>query len=318
MNSAALLLFAAACRGTAAVLLLLLAERLGGRYMTGFRGRRLWLLAALLFLLPQPFSRALPIRVDLSGIRAALPPAATGGSAAAAMLLLSAGGLALLGRRYYQCRKRLRNLPPVTDARILEAWRNILLHHGKLRRAPVLLDGGPAEVGPTLFGCFQRRLLLPEKQLATLSEKELELILLHEYFHVRAGDLFINVLGLLPVGLFWYNPLVFVLRRRLRAACEMTCDRRVLASSPGSEREYGRLLLRFAAEGSGAVAFAEVPRELRRRINRLVNPPVFSRQTRLLGLLLPLVLAALLLVGVAVKPKRTSTAKNPSKTTSRR
>jgi TonB family protein len=140
--------------------------------------------------------------------------------------------------------------------------------------------------GPAVAGLRTGWIVLPAWALE-LPDDHLRLVLAHEEEHLRARGL------LLPTA---WNPVAWWQLRRLRAATEVDCDRRVLARHP-DRRRYGASLLAVAGRASGAslalAAFSERTTSLERRILAMSRPN--RRWTRTVGALL-LVLAAL--VGV--------------------
>ncbi len=326
-------------RGAAVVLFLLAAESvLRHRLGAGFR-RMLWLGCLVLMLVPQMNFSASPFRFDLSSFNASVPAiretARSGGAGNgnlrrgalsgagrtgfgfrallrkfrfhrrnlefALFVLLPLPALLLLLGRYLRCRRTIRTLPPVSDRRILEVWNRILAECGPLPRPVILLDSTQSDLGPTLFGCFTRKLLLPAGAFRGLSDDALELLLEHEYRHNRARDPGVNILALVLCALAWYNPFMFLARKRLRISCEMECDRRILVRHPDAVREYGNLLLRFVSPSSSAafpsaIGLAQSPRELSRRIRGMtaaaVRPGSDSPAGRWCAVLLAVALAA--------------------------
>lgn len=169
----------------------------------------------------------------------------------------------------------------------------------------------PSGLGPTLFGGFRRKLLLPVEALRPLPDRELGLLLEHEYHHSRAGDPLLNLGALFLWALVWYNPFMLIARRRLRSCCELECDRKVLERHPQAVCEYGNLLLRFASAGTQVPAvtlgLAESPRELSRRIRSMTAAVRPRSGERRFGTVAALLIAALLaapvcLVAVNAKP----------------
>jgi len=336
-------------RGAFAVLFLLAVESvLRHRLKAGFR-RVLWLVCLILMLVPQMNFSASPFRLDLSPFRqesSAVRRTAHAGNSGSnkekrdialqterhgiamralwlhiqlhrkslelgAIALLPLPALLLLLVRYLRCRRTIRPLPPVSDRRVLEAWNRVLAECGPLPRPVILLDSSRPDLGPTLFGCFTRKLLLPVEALRSLSDGELRLLLEHEYHHSKAGDPFVNIVALVLWALAWYNPFMLVARRKLRASCEMECDRKILARHPHAVREYGNLLLRFVSPSAPsaspvAIGLAESPRELSGRIRSMtaaVRLPGSRKSGRGMAVLIALTLAAPVgLVAVNAKP----------------
>ncbi|GHU87389.1 hypothetical protein FACS1894202_01590 [Clostridia bacterium] len=124
----------------------------------------------------------------------------------------------------------------------------------KLRRARVLTDvSAPVRVyrsstavTPMLIGLFRPSIILPDREY---SAKQLESILAHELTHLRRKDVWIKWLSVLVGAVHWFNPLVYIARRELDRACELSCDEAVIRSFDESGRtEYGNTLLSVAAE----------------------------------------------------------------------
>jgi bla regulator protein blaR1 len=98
---------------------------------------------------------------------------------------------------------------------------------------------------PCLVGSLRPCLLVPAGLLENFTREEIRLIFLHELAHVRRGDLWLNWLLELVRAFHWFNPLIWVVCERLRADREEACDAAALEAQPGSNRTYGRILLRF-------------------------------------------------------------------------
>ena len=122
--------------------------------------------------------------------------------------------------------------------------------------------------GPAVAGMWDPWIVLP-RWVLSLPETELRMVLLHEEQHMRARDTHLlgHALALLAVGA--WNPLAWWQFRRLRAAMEVDCDRRVLREVPDLAT-YGSSLLTVAARASGPslglAAFTERSLNLKRRI----------------------------------------------------
>ncbi|MBB2181461.1 C40 family peptidase [Lachnospiraceae bacterium MD1] len=98
---------------------------------------------------------------------------------------------------------------------------------------------------PMTIGVWNPKILLPDE---TYIKKDLHFLLLHELVHVWRRDSQIKLIQLLVISLNWYNPLCYVLSRRLDQWCEVSCDSIVLQKATKSDRmEYSRLLLQCAA-----------------------------------------------------------------------
>jgi len=146
-----------------------------------------------------------------------------------------------------------------------------------LRRWPVSRLLGTDEVritpglGPAVVGVVRPRIVLPRWALE-LEERHLGLILLHEREHVSARDTLALAGGAVLVLACFWNPALWWMLKRLRAAVEMDCDGRVLARGV-PPREYGALLLEVGGRGIQPplymAALAEHPNLLERRLRQM-------------------------------------------------
>ena len=99
------------------------------------------------------------------------------------------------------------------------------------------------DLGPATVGVLTPRIVIP-RWAKELPPDELELVLRHESEHVRSRDTLVLALGLVAVAACPWNPLVWWQVRRLKAAVEVDCDRRVLRDGVAPAR-YGNLLVRL-------------------------------------------------------------------------
>ena len=111
---------------------------------------------------------------------------------------------------------------------------------------------------PFVMGFFRPKIYLPFR----LSETERACILQHERYHIRRHDHQVKVIAILLLGVYWFNPLVWIAYYFMCRDMEMSCDEHVLLNTTKDFREpYSRTLLGFAAgrkyRTAGALAFGE-------------------------------------------------------------
>lgn len=100
-----------------------------------------------------------------------------------------------------------------------------------------------APISPMLLGLFRPRLLLP-LHLRTFDPVQQQLIIEHEMTHWRRGDLVWMSMSLVLQGLFWFHPVMRLLRARLSWAQELACDRAVLhGRAPQHGKAYAAALV---------------------------------------------------------------------------
>lgn len=113
---------------------------------------------------------------------------------------------------------------------------------GLTRTVALLAAPSPGEVGT--WGCLRPRLLIPSWALGWDDER-IEAVLCHELAHVRRGDWALQVAAEGLRAVFWFNPLLWILCRRLRHESERACDDIVLRNGVRADA-YAALLLEFA------------------------------------------------------------------------
>lgn len=172
-------------------------------------------------------------------------------AAQAIWLLGLAGSLLVVGWQHGRFAHWIKGLPVLEDARIAS-----LLRYCKEMmnvRREVVVVSAPGLGTPALFGFRRPRLLLPEGTLGKLDDRELRMVFLHELAHVRRGDILLNWALILVRSLHWFNPLVWLAMKRLRADRELVCDAMVMSHLAADERHvYGKTLIKLLDDFSGA------------------------------------------------------------------
>ncbi|MCF2946911.1 M56 family metallopeptidase [Paraglaciecola aquimarina] len=98
--------------------------------------------------------------------------------------------------------------------------------------------------GPVLSGVFRPVLLLPLHFKQAFTEKQQTLILRHELTHYKRGDNIFNLLALLLLATFWFNPLFWLAYRSFRRSQELACDASVLTNTNTEDKiSYSKALI---------------------------------------------------------------------------
>jgi beta-lactamase regulating signal transducer with metallopeptidase domain len=144
---------------------------------------------------------------------------------------------------------------------------------------------------PMLVGLFSPKIILPEREY---SDAQLQAVLLHELTHLRRKDVLVKWLSVLACAVHWFNPIVWLVRREIDRACELSCDEAVIAKLDASGRQtYGDTLIYVAADHkpSTALAMSESGRNLKERLGAIMKS---KKRTRI-----SVIISAVLLIGVA-------------------
>lgn len=161
------------------------------------------------------------------------------------LALLAAGSTAILAISIARLRRFQRQLATATLAPPwLQARTAALAAQLGLRRTPPVRLV-PATLSPMLWGPPTAvSVLLPIALLARLDRDELDTIITHELAHLRRGDPWVRLLELTATVLFWWHPVLWWARLRLRQVEETSCDAWVAHALPGRARAYAEGLLK--------------------------------------------------------------------------
>ncbi|HET7539367.1 MAG TPA: penicillin-binding transpeptidase domain-containing protein [Polyangiaceae bacterium] len=163
---------------------------------------------------------------------------------------------------------------------------------------------------PVVIGVFRPIVVLPVASESWTEERK-RVVLLHEFSHVRRYDGLALSIAELACTLYWFQPLTWFARNRLRRECELAADEAVIAAGLRAS-SYAQHLLEIARGlvPAGGIAMAARPSELARRIEALVSrerlPAPFTRaHAALLSALAFSALAGVACVGSETKPAQT-------------
>ena len=152
--------------------------------------------------------------------------------------------------------------------------------------------------GPVAAGIFRKVVFVPKDWL-NWPERFRNAALIHELAHHERRDPFWRWVGALAGAIYWFNPLVFWMNRRLSVQCEFHCDARALGSGIDA-REYANFLCEFA--GSGSSPSLGVPMfgrsGLESRVRRLMGNPSDSVSSGFLFLFAALVVGTALMLAM--------------------
>lgn len=173
--------------------------------------------------------------------------------------------------------RRINRLKPAEDSQLEELVAVCCHEVGTHRHVRVVLDDSTSS-SPAVTGLLRPTLILPTCLLESLTRDELRFVLLHEFAHLRRGDLMINWLHVFVRALHWFNPLIWMATRRMDYEREAACDEFVLLRTRAdSGIEYGRTMLTVleclsvSRVPSPAVGFASSRNTLKRRIEAVIR-----------------------------------------------
>ena len=101
---------------------------------------------------------------------------------------------------------------------------------------------------PAVFGIFTPVLLVPADKLKNLTRQNAEHILLHELAHIKRRDLLIHAIYMTLQVVYWFNPLLWLIRRQFQNLRELCCDATVARLLKEKTVNYRETLLETARQ----------------------------------------------------------------------
>jgi Zn-dependent protease with chaperone function len=167
--------------------------------------------------------------------------------------------------------------------------------HGLKRRATLVAQRGGIRVlasaearVPMAAGFVRRAVVFPQSVLDELTPQEFEQVLCHEMAHLRRWDDWTQLAHTVAQAVFFFNPAIYWIGRRLKIEREMACDDWVV-STTGAARPYAACLThlheltrRAPCPQLAPGATTKTRWQLRARVEALLQPdrnstPRFSR-----------------------------------------
>lgn len=151
------------------------------------------------------------------------------------------------------------------DEYLLAIYRKTALEMGiKEKKIPPLRCG----MTSMLIGVSAPKVILRDD----CTEKEASMVFAHELNHYKYRDNPLLVLSTIVSCLFWYNPLIWIVRRMLREDIEVLCDQRTLSDCGIRPTDYAMMLCRISAFGEiDSEAGCAMSAQGRKLKNRLVS-----------------------------------------------
>ena len=225
------------------------------------------------------YSDAPPVEMDFAQQTVALPAPPPVKLELTGWLLLAAigvsGGLLLwLAVRWWHVVRMVRHATAAEEfSEALESARQLA---GSRSAARLKIVEGT--MSPAVCGLFRPVILLPRALAEKLSAAQLQAVLLHEIFHLRRRDVWVNCAQALLQIFYWWHPLLWVANARIRRVREEAVDDAVMLALRDEADGYAptllevaKLALRRPLMSLGLVGIMESRSALRQRIERLVD-----------------------------------------------
>ena len=100
-------------------------------------------------------------------------------------------------------------------------------HFGIKRKVTLWLSN--IITAPVTFGFFKPVIILPVALVNQITLQQAETLILHELTHIKTNDYLLNWLLIIVENVFFFNPFVFSLCKKIRLEREKHCDIKVMA-----------------------------------------------------------------------------------------
>jgi beta-lactamase regulating signal transducer with metallopeptidase domain len=188
-------------------------------------------------------------------------------------------GLRLL-RSCWLCRRFLKQCKPVVDQPTLGIFHQELSRLG-IARLPLLKSQHLPS--PVVAGWIFPSIVLPSDIQRILPPEQLRGVLAHELSHIQRRDHWAILAQAIAIVLYWWNPILHLMSRRLNAVREMICDDIATSTAESGKQvetrtNYAHSLLqmteraveyRYAASSLG-VSLSSLT-EMERRMHRILS-----------------------------------------------
>jgi beta-lactamase regulating signal transducer with metallopeptidase domain len=212
-----------------------------------------------------------------------------------------------------QARRACAAVPPAIEA-TLPQW-----HTARARGRRARLVVSPDVRAAAVLGCGAPVIALAPSLLRTLSPRDLDAVVIHEWAHVQRRDDVANVVLLALRAAAGWHPAVWWLDRQLQLEREVACDEIAVALT-GSARQYATCLTTIAGAFPEAAALQPAPgalsaSSLTRRVVRILAQRNLVSLRRSTGVVaaasLALVVAGAAITGVRVFGKQAAVVLQP-------
>ena len=154
----------------------------------------------------------------------------------------------------------------------------------------------PENVSPSIFGIFHPIIIFPQN---IVSSKDLHFIVSHEIQHYRNFDLHLKVILDLLVAVHWWNPFVYMLRKKYNSAIEFSNDYMVSRQLNETEKiEYAESLLNIAkipfSDKSFDLSLVENA-NFKKRISLLVENANVANSRKMVNLILNIMFISIIM-----------------------
>ena len=156
---------------------------------------------------------------------------------------------------------------------------------------------------PFVIGFFKHKIIVPANWHKWDTQTQSSIIA-HEIAHIKAGDHWLNLLKLIVLSTHFYNPLTWIMVRRLTHYSEIVCDEISIQKNKLERKLYANMLLKIAEVtggrliGASTLNFSKTHQLIKTRIIYQLNyeDDTIIKTTKFLNkLIIPMLLLLMIL-----------------------
>ena len=201
-------------------------------------------------------------------------------------------GIGYIVLLYIRLQKRIiqNAVKPAKQLRIL--YQEVKKELGIRAKVPLVCQYGLTSPGILFPACV----LMPMETLAAMQDEQVKNTLRHELIHYKRGDHVVSVLLSLLNAVYWFNPIVWIAVRQIRADMETVCDSFVVRNMSAKQKgDYANLILDLFSRSKYrqvvlGMAYGKSKSVIEKRIKGVFMNQHSNRGARLVCLLVAFVL----------------------------
>ncbi len=222
------------------------------------------------------------------------------------------GVIAILWLRYSFIKRkmnRLRVSDLLTDKRIIEIFESC--KKALNIKKDIVLINKQGILSPAIYGIIDTKIFLDEESMKNKSDVEIKYTLMHELAHYKGKDLIINVILNILRTIYWFNPFLYIIFKRIRQDIELKADANVLKHlQPEENKEYAMTIINslrdrlYKSYETEVLNLAGVESDTERRIYMIKFFPKFKAKTvrmTIISLTLIVIIGGIFFIGKIAK-----------------
>lgn len=133
--------------------------------------------------------------------------------------------------RYFHTAKLLLN----NSSRISDLYKYTFEYGFKVKKSWKRIDviSCPALSGPMIVGFWKKYMFIPE---GDFSKDDIRMMLSHELMHLKNHDMLLQHLFLIANAIHWFNPVIYLIQKRIKEDIELLCDYNIVRNMTQDER----------------------------------------------------------------------------------